>query len=784
MIHRDLKPGNVMLTRSGAKLLDFGLAKQGPEAAPPISSALITRASPLTAQGTIVGTWQYMSPEQLEGGEADARSDIFAFGALLYEMVTGRPAFHGKSQASLIAAIMGSEPPSPSTVAPTCPPALDRVIRRCLAKDPDARWHSAADLADSLRWVAEGGAPASTASGTARPGAMSGAVSGPSLTAGPGSGTAVLPATRAGRRERLLWMSALIVILLAAVALSAWPRGGAVAPRRPIRASLLPPPGARFDQRFAPAVSPDGRTVAFVAIDKEGVSRLWIRDLDATEARVLQQTDDAAFPFWSPDGKWIAFFSGDKLMKTDVAGGPAIPLCDAQDGRGGSWSREGVIVFQPRFSAELYKVPAGGGAAEPITKLDAARFDVAHRWPLFLPDGRHFLFFVVSTTNPATSEHTGIYVGSLDAPETRLVLRAESRMAYAQGHLLYRQSGSLMAQPFDADRLVVTGDAIPVSGDLSGNAYSWGGAEFGVAESGVLVFLPGAGGGETELAWFDRAGKRLGRVGEPGVYWEPRLSRDGRRLAFGLGEQASDLWIHDLERDVRSRFTFDPADDATPVWSSDSTRIAFVSNRKGIGEIYQRPTAGTGEEELLFAAGTSVQIDDWSTDGRTLFFSSLSRETGFDLWTYSFDDGQARAWLAGPLDQGACRISPDGRWIAYGSSESGRFEVYVQAYPGPAGSRWQVSQAGGSAPVWNAGGTELYYLGLDGTLTAVEIRKGAALEVGTPRRLFRVEAKPGLTSGFDVSPDATRFLVNAMGESDTAGQAATLLLDWTGLLRR
>ncbi len=814
VVHRDLKPGNVMLTKTGAKLLDFGLAKQGLDSAPPISSVLMTKESPLTAAGTIVGTWQYLSPEQLEGHEADARSDIFAFGAMLYEMLTGRRAFDGRSQASLIAAIMTTEPPPLASAAPDVPSAIERVVRRCLAKDPEERWQSAADLASELKWIAGTESPGSATGapayagqgpgvGTATPPPSSGTVH--SGTA-PGSGAWGTPGTaaesgagphaigsspaaapqRAVRRERLAWTVAVGALLAAAAALAVLGLGGgrAAEPPRLVRAALLPPEGASFDARYAPSVSPDGRTVAFVAMAEQGEPRLYVQDLDSGQARVLNDTSGVAFPFWSPDSRWIAFYSGDKLKKIDIAGGPSIALCDAQDGRGGSWSNEGVILFQPRFSDRLFKVAAGGGTPEAVTTLDEARFDVAHRWAHFLPDGRRFIFYVVSTTNPGTSQHSGLYVGSLDGEAPRMLLRVDSRAEYAQGYLLYKRGTTLMAHLFDPDRAELTGDPLPLAADIAGGTYSWGGAHFGVSSNGVLVYMGGAGEGKTELVWVDRSGKRVRAIGEPDLYWDARISHDGSRVAMGIGRDASDLWVHDMDQDLRTRFTFDPADDGLPIWSPDDTRIAFVSSRPGIGELYERDAAGAGQDELLFAAGTLINVNDWSPDGRLILFASLNRETGWDLWLYSVEDRQARPWLEGPLDQFDARFSPDGRWIAYTSSESGRMEVYVQPFPEAKG-RWQVSRTSGNGPVWRKDGKELFYQSAtDNQIMAVEIRATATFSVGTPQPLFRAATRASTGPSFDVAPDGQHFLLNSVGEMGTAMRSASLVLNWPEALRR
>jgi len=788
VIHRDLKPANVVLTKNGAKLLDFGLAKQGPQAAPPMSSALMTEASPLTAVGTIVGTWQYMSPEQLEGAEADARSDIFAFGAVLYEMMTGRRAFEGRSQASLIAAIMGTQPPALSAVVPGASPALDRVVRRCLAKDPDDRWQSAADLASELKWIAQGSAPeggfpssvtSASVTGVSVPGAMPVATAPATESRGPGE------KSRVPGRERLIWAVLTVALLATVAALAARSFLGSAEPPRLVTAALLPPPEATFDTRYAPAVSPDGERVAAVVVGKDGKSSLYLRRLGSDEMRQLPDSENAAHPFWSPDSRWIGFFSGNKLKKVDSAGGPAIALCDADDGRGGAWNRDGVIIFQPRFSEPLFKVAAGGGTPEPITKLDEKQFHVAHRFPTFLPDGRRFLFYVVATTNPATSEHSGIYLGSLDSAEIRQVLRVDSRMAYAQGFLLYKRGTTLMAQPFEPEQAKLTGDPLPLAAEVSGGAYSWGGADFNVSDQNVLAYRAGRGEGQTELVWFDRSGKRIGQVGDLEFYYDLSLSRDGRRVAVNIGKDAGDLWLHDLERDVRSRLTFDPADDTAPAFSPDGTRVAFVSSRKGMmGELYWRDIRGTGQEVLLFSSGTQVGASDWSPDGRWILFSSLSRKTGFDLWTYSMEDKKAEPWLEGPLDQGHARLSPNARWIAYESSESGRDEIYVQAFPDKVGGRWQVSRSGGSLATWRADGKEIYYLGTEGTLMAADVRTEGTFDVGTPHPLFKAQFRSTAGRNYDATPDGRRFLVNGPKENDRSGQSVTLVLNWPAALRK
>ncbi len=756
VVHRDLKPGNIMLTKSGPKLLDFGLATAGADAAGPISSMAMTGLSPLTAEGTIVGTFQYMSPEQLEGKPADPRSDLFAFGAVLYEMVAGKKAFEADSQASLIVAVMSTEPPALSSVVPLSPPALDRVVSRCLAKKPEERWHSAADLASELKWIAGGGSDAHPA---------------PGIAAARQRGT---------WRGRIGWMAAAVALLLAGLFLGLFLGRGD--PPRPLVASLNPPPGWNFEPGSPVAISPDSRRVAFVASSVENRPMLWVRDLDSSEARLLDGTEGASYPFWSPDSNWLAFYAGGKLNKIDIRGGPVIPLCGARQGRSGSWNRDGVIIFQPRFSESLHRVSAAGGTPAKVTQLNPDRFEIAHRWPQFLPDGRHFLFFVVSSTNPSSSEHSGVYIGSLDSTETRQLLRVDSRARYAANYLWYRRGTTLMAQHFDTDRLELEGDPIPFAGKLFGGAISWGGAYFGLSDQ-VLAHLSGEAGLKSELTWFDRQGKVLGTIGAPDDYWAPRLSNDGHRVAMSVGNESGDLWLHHLERDTRTRFTFDPANDVEPVWSPDDSHVAFGTSRERMGELYQRASSGVGQEELLYSSGTSMSVSDWSGDGRHILFSSLDLETGWDLWSYVVDDAEARPILVSDFDQYDGVLSPDGRWLAYTSNESDRNDVYVQGFPESSG-RWMISTGGGSQPRWRKDGREIFYIAPNDTFMAVPVQAESSFTFGTPLELFQTRTKADIGGVYDVTADGQRFLVNILPVDLESRLEVVLVLNWTEALSR
>ena len=753
LVHRDLKPSNIMLTPAGAKVLDFGLAKlRGVTGGPDSLTAAPTATSPLTAAGTILGTFQYMAPEQLEGKEADARSDIFAFGAVVYEMVTGRPAFLGPTQASLIASILKEEPQPASAILPAIPRGLDRLLQTCLAKDPAKRRQSMRDVLVDLEWLAEGGAPSEPEK-----------------------------QTPAQKRERLVWLVTVVALTAAVVALALL-RPTDETPRQAIQATLLPPDGGTYESSDPVALSPDGRQLAFVA-NVGGERLLWVRDLGTGEMRSLPGTRDAQYPFWSPDGRWLAFIAGTNLSKVNVAGGPPIPICDADTGRGGTWGPDGTILFQPHFSEPLYRVASGGGEPEQVTSLDESRFEIAHRWPEFLPDGRHFLFFVVSTTNPVASEYAGVYVGSLDSPETRQILRVESRASYSEGHLIFRRGNAFMAQPFDLERRELSGDPLPISDDIRGGVFSWGGANFGVSQNASLVFLTGGTQGETELRWVDRKGIRLGTLGEPTTYWNPRISPDGQFVAVSQGRDAGDIWLHDLQRDVRTRFSFHQSDEGNPIWSPDGKRVAFYSSRQGVWQLSVRDTSGTGSEEVLFESKSQMLLTDWSSDGGLIVFTGLSGDTGWDVWVYSFDDGSARAVIGEQHNELEARLSPDGRWIAYVSNESGEREVYVQAFPEPRG-RWMVSTRGGGNPLWSRDGKELFFVSSDGRLMAVGVNAGDAFKTSQPEPLFAVSLKGSLGSSFDVSPDGQRFLLNAQAETDTSNLGATLILNWPEVLQR
>jgi Tol biopolymer transport system component/predicted Ser/Thr protein kinase len=756
IVHRDLKPGNVMLTKSGVKLLDFGLAKAVAPATPQQMTSFPTQQA-LTQKGTILGTFQYMAPEQLEGREADARTDIFALGGVLYEMATGQKAFSGKSQASLISSIMGSEPPPVSAVAPMTPPAFDRIVRKCIAKDPEDRWQSAADLGSELKWISESS-----------------------------QGAPPLPLiSRARSRDRLfLWMA--LAVVTAALAFTVLRREPTATPRK-IRFTIPLPEGntfGSFAQAGAVALSPDGRRLAFTAVPPGGRSALWVRDLDALTPRVLPGTEGAALPFWSPDSRFIGYFAGGKMKRVDVSGGVSQTLCDAPFAYGGTWSSDGVILFSPDSSHSLMRVAASGGA--PTSETTLVSGEIGHYWPSFLPDGRHYLLLVES--EKATS--TEIHVGTLGKKENRRLTAAESGALYAPpGYLLFVREGTLTAQTFDARSLQLTGEPIPIAERVGrmGGAGPTRYGPFSASSNGVLAYGAVAVV-SSQLVWFDRRGQVLG-ISSPGDYADPELSPDGKRVAVCRDDPRTgtpDIWIMEVSRGTQSRLTFHPRWEVYPVWSPDGSRIAFAWDKEGHTDIYLKAASG-GVEELLLKERRATYPLDWSRDGRLLLFSALDPKTGSDLWLLPLDGSRTpKPLLQTPFNEGEARISPDGRFFAYTSDESGRPEVYVRPLASMA-EQWQISTQGGTKPAWRRDGKELFYLAEDRRLMSLELTDGSGFDRYTPRPLFQTRAPrvdfPGFHSLYAVTPDGQRFLTVTEPEGRSS-PPITVVLDWAVELKR
>lgn len=760
VIHRDIKPGNIMLTKQGAKLLDFGLAKLPARQALAVAADHSARSTetPLTGPGIVLGTMQYMAPEQLEGREADARTDLFALGAVLYEMATGLKAFEGKSQVSLIAAILTAEPPSIAALEGMSPLALDHVVRTCLAKDPEMRWSTAHDIVIELKWIAASGSP---------------------------EGAAAAAPARWKRRVTLL--SAVVAFLMLLIV--AFVHFREEPPQTPVvRSSIAPPEKTvfRFDAapNGPPALSPDGRSLVFGTQFPDGATRLWVRSLDSIKAQPLAGTESAfySFPFWSPDGRSIGFSADGKLKKMDLAGGPPVTLADVNL-RGASWSPQGVIVFALNSVGPLQRIPADGGTPAPATAIDPSRKENAHRWPWFLPDGRHFLY--ASVVNGVNHGDATIYVGSLDSRQSRIVSQANSNAIYASGYLLFLRDNTLMAQPFDPKRLVTTGDPVPVAEQIAADPTRARGF-FTASDNGTLVFQSGGLGVQT-LAWLNRAGQRLETVGEAGRPFRVFLAPGAKRAVVSVFDRAAgnyDLWIYDLARDRRSRFTFDPANENEGIWSPDGSWIVFSSDRRGHFDLYRKLSSGAGAEDLLYADGLDKRPVSWSPDGKFVMYDALGDpNTKFDLWVLPLEgERKPFPFLHGRFNELQGQFSPDGRWVAYQSDESGRSEIYIAPFQGTGGKR-QVSVAGGILARWRADGKELFYIGANSRLMAVEVDlKGAEVEIGAVRPLFG----PLLTGHgyqYDVSPDGQRFLAIVYDEQ-SAPEPLTLVQNWTAGLRK
>jgi len=767
VVHRDLKPGNIMLTKSGAKLMDFGLAKATPAHAPPASNLTMTLSGPsadqpLTAQGMVLGTFQYMSPEQLEGKEADARSDIFALGAVLYEIASGKRAFTGKSQASIIAAILASDPQPISAVQPMSPPALDRVVRTCMAKDPDERWQTAHDVKLQLRWIAEGGSQAG------------------------------VPAPLAARRrlsQNVAWTAA-GVCLLAALALAGVLWLSAPRPSLPLRASLLPPKNSSFDP-YGFAISPDGKRLAFVAIAAEkSESTLWVRPLNSVAAQELSGTDGATHPFWSPDSSAVGFFAGNKLKKIDAAGGPVIALADVQDGRGGTWGPDGTIVFSRKPQEEgLYQVSSAGGPVSEVTHYNKERKEDSHRWPWMLPDGRHFLFYMSSTTLTATNSDqdpvAGLYFYDRKTGKQIRLMPSDSAAQYANGYLFYLRQQNLMAQPFNPSSGTLSGPPVPVAEAVEYNPDRWIGA-LTVSSSGVLGYLSGVGK-QSQLAWYGRDGKEQGKLGGPGSYDVVSISPDGQRVATDLGQPngpSRDIWIYELARSTATRLTFEGAQAEVPVWTHDGKTIAYTTNRHG-GDIYAKASSGLGGEVMVVESNDFKIPNDWTPDGGLLVYMNFTGGKGPRLWVHpTAPEKKDYPLLSTNFAEENARFSPDGRWLAYVSEETGKDEIFVVPFPSLS-SKWQVSTAGGEQLTWRRDGKELFYVAPNRKLMAVAVdTAGGTFKAGLPRELFTtlIPSPHHVSPQYSATSDGQRFIINTRLEQSL--EPITLYANWERELKK
>jgi Tol biopolymer transport system component len=753
IVHRDLKPGNILLTRSGVKVLDFGLAKITHAPAADGPGLLETHAVSLTAEGSLLGTLPYMSPEQVEGRDADARSDIFAFGVVLYELIAGSRPFTGETQASLVASILREEPRPLYEVEPRTPRGLAEVVRTCLEKDPEKRWQSARDVRHALRWMAAEPPPS-------------------------------IPS-----RSVRVWPALAVVMAAIAVGVGAWVSRPAM-PAPPARVEVPAPENVALSHV---SISPDGRKLA---VTEAAAGGLWLRDLDALEWRRLPGTEGAATPFWSPDSRYVGFIVDNTLRRVDTTGGPPETVASVPAATSGTWNRHGDIVLGSwggGSGGPLWRISAAGGAATPVTQVDLSKGEFVHTWPTFLPDGKHFLYF---RSGPPDVE--GMYVGSLDVDagnqSRQRILATDVPATFANGYLFFTRAGTLMAQPFDARRRALQDvPPVPVAEDVGITWYFTG--MFSVADDGVLVYRTASAPGTFQLTWVDRQGKALGTVGQQGTDWRMGLSPNGTRAVVKDAPYnvAGDLWMLDLASGRRTRFTFNKNVYSPAVWSPDGARIAYSAGRLG-DTIYVKAASGLGDEQVLLEEpGLRHYPTSWSRDGRFLLYhTENATNTGYDLWALSLSDRKPHLLLGEAFNEWAGVFSPDVRWVAYVSLEAGTAaDVYVRPFrvseqtgqPSLGEGKWQVSK--GNWPQWRIDREIVFNTAPGGTavFAAPVNTAGGAFESGVPQRL-PFPPSVGVITTPQSTPDGERFLIEVPLDQPADRTSISVVLNWPALVKQ
>ncbi len=759
VIHRDLKPGNIMLTKSGAKLMDFGLAKGFVTTSAAASSLTVTlstpaQSHPLTAQGTVVGTFQYMAPEQVEGKESDVRSDIFALGAVLYEMATAKRAFEGKSAASTMAAILERDPAPISTITPTAPPQLDRLVKTCLAKDPDERWQTAHDVKLQLKHIADGGSS---------------------------SATTVVAAPRKKRRTLVAWVVAAVLGSVAVVALAMLAfQGGKSVPV--LRLEIAPPEKMQFnlsgDTGGPAAISPDGKLMVFSAKMAGGLSQLFLRSLDSLQTQALPGTEEAMFPFWSPDSKTIGFFTTGKLKRLDLDAHTSVTLCDTVLGRGASWGTDGTILVALSYNTGISRVSASGGEPTLLTKIDNTTYS-SHRWPFFLPDGKHFLYTAVNHTTP-NSQDTGVFFASTDGKENRFLLHTLSNAVYAAGNLIYMREGTAVAQSFDPSSGKFTGEPKALQDNIQLDGALWR-ENLSVSQTGLMVYASAMSYAGETVNWYDRSGKNLGQVGDSGAFQDLELSPDEKRFAYSdVNTAAATIWIQDIASGIKTKITYNGGVTRSPIWSPDGSRIAYVSNQGDRIDI--KSLGGGAPEETLVSVKdqTLSLVSDWSRDGRYIMYQ---QGNGLRLnlkYVALTGDRTPKSYANGSSHEWQGMFSPDGRWVVYMASDNGQPQVFVAPFPWT-GEKYQISTGNGAEPRWRADGKEVYYWNF-AELVAVEVDGSRpAFQVGKTTKLFPFSFR-GLGREYAVTRDGQRFLM--ITQSGGTSQPLTLVQNWTEQLKK
>ena len=773
IVHRDIKPENIMIRKNGiVQIMDFGVAK-------------LSGTSPLTKAGSVIGTVAYMSPEQVQGIEPDHRSDVFSLGVVLYELLTARSPFKGFHETSVMYEIVNVDPPLPSSLRADLHPELDRIVVECLQKDREERFQSAREVSKSLKRLKRELEQRPTTDLTRR---IEGVKSFPPAGEhGKAIDTTSVETVTRGR----MWFWTTIVFALIAIGAFANALLSARSERLQLVRSLILPPdkGGFYMAGYAagPVVlSPDGTRMVFLASNAEGKRLLWVRPVDEIDPRPLPGTEGSSNPFWAPDSRTIGFFSDSKLKRISIEGGGPVTICEALNGFGGTWNGDGLILFAPSVQTLIHRVSSSGGVPAPVTVLDTGRQEMSHRWPQFLPDGKHFVYYARTIKFGQSAEAEAVFLSSIDTKESSFLAHASSNAVYVSGYMLFARGTTLVALPFDPDRPTALEEAIPIVTNLQVNNAD-GRAVFSVAENNLLVYQSTGPKTGSRLLLLDRKSKQLSTIGEPGDYWDIRIAPDGKRFALSFYDPQAknlDIWIQDLALNGKTRFTFHGAQDRMPVWSPDGRQLLFMSNRDGSPHLYYKELSGVGGERAFYDSKEGEHPSDWSPDGTHLLFTKVGDvHTRTNIWVLPLaGERKPLPFLATEANEWDARFSPDGKWVVYNSDESGRYEIYLLPFLRE-GAKWQISTGGGWRPRWRNDGRELFYMSLDSQLMAVEIDlRGQKVQVGRTQALF--QTYPTTFAGnYDVSGDGRQIIVNSLLEGQISSPL-TLVANWTALIEK